>query len=271
METKKHRRKIKHTVMLVSNAIDSKAKQHALSAVITWVIAIVLVACVGTAALCFYVDEVSLTSVSQDVSKLENKIAELTEANAELEKVNAELEDRTALLGTSLDEKIQAEEEAARQEAAKYIPNGLPATRAVAMNEVDAQVTEPELNEEELMNEEGETVVSEELASELIDAQSQTPIVIFELQAESVVMATGNGTVIMISEDPEYTTAITVDHGNGYVSNYRANLVPIVAVGDTVEKGTALYETVVEGSTLGYQILLNAEYINPAVVMELKG
>ena len=272
MESKKHRRKLKHTVMVVSNRINDKVHQHNLSTVVALIIVVVLLACTGTAALCFYVDGVSLTSVSKSIGKLENQISDLKKTNSELEKTNSELQEKNSILGVTLDEKLKEEAERAAEEALLYIPSGLPASKVVSMNEITGQSTDTSLTTEDTyQNEDGETVISEEQANQLITAQSQNPIEIFELQSGSQIMASGYGTVITVSSDTEYTNVVKIDHGNGYVSIYRCSLNVIVNEGDVVTRGDVLFETSGETVQFGYQILLNAEYINPSDVMELKG
>ena len=80
-----------------------------------------------------------------------------------------------------------------------------------------------------------------------------------------------HGTVIAVGEDAEYGNVVRIDHGNGYVTIYRCSLEVRVHEGDDVVKGDPLFLMSNGTTTLGYQILQNAEFINPSDVMELKG
>ncbi len=269
MEAKKHRRKIKRTVMIVSNDINRTFKQHNLSTVIALLVVFVMLACVSVALFCFYIDEVSLTSVSKSKSKLESQIEELKAENKELAKKNEELSEKNSILGVTLDEKIREEEAREAIEALDYIPSGLPASRVLSMQEISGNTGTTQIEDGATTNSDGETVISGDVANQIIS--SKKPMVEFELQNGSQVMAAANGTVIMVSEDADFTKSVKLDHGNGYVTIYRCPLESVVSEGDFVEKGDFLFEMSEKEVKLGYQVLLNAEYINPIDVMELKG
>lgn len=269
MEAKKHRRKIKRTVMIVSNDINKTYKQHNLSTVVALFIVFIMVACASVALFCFYIDEVSLASASKSKSKLESQIADLKATNRELEKKNEELSEKNSILGVTLDEKIKEEEARKSVEALEYIPTGLPASRVLSMQEITGDAQTTQIEDGATTNSDGETVITGDVANQIISTKK--PIVEFELQNGSLVMASANGTVIMVGEDAEYTRTVKVDHGNGYVSIYRCPLDAVVSEGDIVEKGDFLFEMSEKNVVLGYQMLLNAEFINPIDVMELKG
>ena len=276
VESKKHKRKTKRMIMLVSDAIDGKVKQHALGVVITWGIIFLLMFTTAVVGLCFYIEREYMISASNDVSRLEQDILDLNAQNESLLKSIEELEERNAILGTTLEEKIKAEEERIQLEAeedaieaAKYIPTGLPSNKAVSMNEMAGQNTDIDITGNSTQNADGETIISEEVANEMMT--SKNPIVEFVLEKDGIVMATADGTVIMVSEDSVYTNVVRVDHGNGYVSVYRCKCNVVVNVGDTVTKGMQLFEAAQSDTVLGYQIILNADYINPAELMDLKG
>lgn len=268
MESKRHRRKIKRTVMVVSNDINATAKQHSLSAVIAVLIVILLVVCAGVGALCFYVSDVTVITASKNNEDLEKQVSELKIANAELQKENAELTEKNSIMGVTLDEMLK--EEAVREEARAllYIPSDIPASKVVSMHEISGN-TDHVILGDTTVNDDGETIITEEQANQILSTQN--PIIVFELQEGSEVMATGHGTVIATGEDAEYGNVVRIDHGNGYVTVYRCPLEIRVHEGDDVVKGDPLFVMSNGTATMGYQILQNAEFINPSDVMELKG
>ena len=268
MESKRHRRKIKRTVMIVSNDINATVHQHSLSAVVAVLIAMMLVVSAGVGALCFYVNDVTVITASRNNDDLEKKIDDLQTANAELQKLNDELTEKNSIMGVTLDGMLR--EEAVREEARAqlYIPSDIPASKVVSMTEIGGDRNQG-MQGESTLNDEGETVITEEQANQIISTQN--PIILFVLQEGSEVMATGHGTVIAVGEDAEYGNVVRIDHGNGYVTIYRCSLEVRVHEGDDVVKGDPLFLMSNGTTTLGYQILQNAEFINPSAVMELKG
>ena len=86
-----------------------------------------------------------------------------------------------------------------------------------------------------------------------------------------MVVATAKGTVIDVNDDLEYGHNIWVDHGNGYVTVYRNTNDPLVKKGDLVYQGTALFLIGGSESVVGYQIMLDGNYLNPLDLIEIKG
>ncbi|MCR4609395.1 MAG: M23 family metallopeptidase [Eubacterium sp.] len=72
-------------------------------------------------------------------------------------------------------------------------------------------------------------------------------------------------------KDLGFYTVITIDHGNGYKSIYMNDGDPVVSEGDTVFAGNTLYNLGSNNLSLGYEITLNDEYIDPEAVMIISG
>lgn len=72
-------------------------------------------------------------------------------------------------------------------------------------------------------------------------------------------------------KDLGFYTVITIDHGNGYKSIYMNDGEPVVSEGDSVFAGNTLYNLTSSNLSLGYEIMLNDEYIDPEEVMIISG
>ncbi len=269
MSKTRHRRKVKKTIVIVSNDINRVEHQYSLSRTVFLVLFLMMLLSAGVAFACFYVDQATVRQAKEKQSSLETQIATLKSEKSEIKKLNEELLEKNAIMGATLEELAQFKEERDALDALAFVPSGLPANKVLGMQEVEGDGTIPDNIVESYTNEEGEVVVPEELASLILSAVN--PIVLFQLQEGSQVMAVATGTVIDVLDDPDYGYMVRIDHGNGYVSIYRCNLATAVKVGDQVVKGDMLFDVAENALTLGYQIVLNGTYINPMDVMQLKG
>lgn len=95
--------------------------------------------------------------------------------------------------------------------------------------------------------------------------------VIFTAAPGMNVIATGAGTVLGVVTEGDEPAGISIDHGNGYVSNYRNAGTPQVAAGSTVEQGTVLFEIEDNNVEIGYSISKNDSFLEPMDIMEIKG
>ena len=87
----------------------------------------------------------------------------------------------------------------------------------------------------------------------------------------NMVIAAARGTVIAVNDDLEYGHNVWVDHGNGYITIYRNQGTPFVKRGDEVFQGTTLFLLEENGTSVGYLIMLNGDYVNPLDMIEIKG
>ena len=86
------------------------------------------------------------------------------------------------------------------------------------------------------------------------------------------VVATGAGTVVYAGESVEAGGyLISVDHGNGYVSNYYCQSFPVVKKNAKVDRGTALFLIGDEADKLIYRIQYEGDYIDPYTVLNIAG
>ena len=85
------------------------------------------------------------------------------------------------------------------------------------------------------------------------------------------VVATGNGTVTYVGESAEAGGyRVTVEHGNGYETNYYCQSFPVVTQGAKVSRGTTLF-VIVDTDKLIYQIKYEDDFIDPYTVLNIAG
>lgn len=198
--------------------------------------------------------------LQEDVSAKQAQIEELTTTNQALVVENEELQASVQVLSSTVNLQAERQEEAAKLS----IPSEFPVNGKVSMLEVtQAQI---DAKQQEAANaEEGQEV--EQLASD-------KPIMIFtvtDINSGSSVIAAGSGTVTAVEDDPLYGKVVEIDHGNGYVSYYRNAGAAKVAVGDNVTRGTVLFVVGANNIMIGFQITLDGQYIDPAIVVDIAG
>ncbi len=169
----------------------------------------------------------------------ESELEDLREKNSALTLENMSLENKNSVLTETVHQKLTEQKAIQTAEQEERIPKGLP---------VDGQAGIEEKKDDE-----------------------DHPLVEFSLGAETGVICTGSGKVEAVTEDPLYGVMIRVDHGDGYVSIYRSSGNPTIAEGDQISRGIKLFVNSQGNTVLGYQLMLDGEYINPVEVMEISG
>ena len=192
----------------------------------------------------FIILEKKINEMNRQVNELMSEQERIT---SEAAREQAELQDKlTILSGQVAVQMVQNEEE-----ATKRIPTALPVSGKVTI------LSDPSMNQ----TQEGE----------ITPEPSETMIVVFGVNTDSKVIASGNGTVSEVRYDPKYGNCITIDHGNGYQTLYLFQTEPKVSEGDEVLKGQLLYDVNTNNGKVGYQIIYEGTYLNPEDVMEIKG
>ena len=161
--------------------------------------------------------------------------ASLKEENERLTLENKELEEKVELLSVTVNQKAKEEKEVEEANIAESIPTGFPLNGASTMEE--------------------DTIIK---------------AIILTASSDIKVVATGEGEVIAIEEDEDSNKVITIMHEEGYESIYTCSQSEEVTMGQSVDRGTILFE-VNTGKEVIYQIKLNDEYIMPFDVMDIEG
>lgn len=245
---KRKKRRSRYSMVIVSHNPEKQDKQLYLSSWYFRLLSILVILGLTAGLVFFSVNMIMNGTILQGNKKnledLQEKVNQLTEENSTLLTENTDLLDKNSILITTVNEKLAQEEEF----NAKKIPSGFPIL--------------------------GTTSIVEDPSTVVIDPAAQTayvPIVIFQAAKDVSIISSAYGTVTEVAEDPEYGYRVVLDHGNGYVSIYRFKQKPKVRVNDEITRGTMLGETTEESERVGYQIMIDSQYMNPMEIMEIYG
>lgn len=241
-----HKRKSNHVVIVTSDATDVKMKQFRVR---PWILqTVIIIQCIIIGALIgFFLYERDRWAGDVQRTESENEaIAALEQEKADLEgqiaSLNAEIgsqNEKIRILSETVNQKAQTETALSEQLEKQTMPTEFPLTGKTTM--------------EEGAGEEGD------------------PICVFTASTGSMVVATANGTVVVVNEDSEYGNNIWVDHGNGYTTIYRSKGEVKVRQGETVTQGATLFVITEDDSKLGYQVMKDGEYMDPMDVLAISG
>ncbi|MCI9436109.1 MAG: peptidoglycan DD-metalloendopeptidase family protein [Lachnospiraceae bacterium] len=246
----RHKRKNSHVVIVTSDAVDTRMKQFRIRPWILQVIIVILCIIIGTLIGYFSYekdiwaaetkqmqaqDEV-IEGLEQEKAGLENQVNTL---NEEIEGLNNEitsLDEKIRILSETVSQKVEAESTLSGQLEKRFLPTRLPLSERASMDEVTEDLT-----------------------------------CIFTAASDSMVVATADGTVSVVSEDPEYGHNVWIDHGNGYTTIYRNQGSVKVKQGEAVTQGTTLFLITDDSSKLGYQMMKDGVYVNPMDMLDISG
>ncbi|MCR5399310.1 MAG: peptidoglycan DD-metalloendopeptidase family protein [Lachnospiraceae bacterium] len=244
-EKKKKRRASYYYAITISNDPKTKVRSRRYT---HWMLrffeifsAVLVLVIVGFVAYANYTGAVTATKVEA----LKQSLAEEQERNEELTAQNDYLNEKISILSETVNQKT----EVVAQIEEKSLPTGYPLSGTADLSEryEDVKV-------------DGEMV--------------NVPMIEFTTSAGTYVVASGDGTVSMIKEEPVYGWEVRIDHGNGYVTIYRAGSEPKVKQGDEIPRGGLLYEleTGDDGACrVAYQITNEGKYIEPTEMLKIEG
>ncbi len=259
MESGKHKKRVRYTVMIISDSpYGGTHPLYLKQGLIAVVLCLILIITAGSAGAAVY-HWAALKNVQTREAELEKQVEELTAANQELTMDNAELSDKVTILSDTVTQNAETQEAQAREEEEKKVPKDFPlAGAAVILKSSETPV-------ETAAGEDGETPEVEPAL------QETDPIVVFSASAGTKVVAAAGGVVASVEEDAIYGQRITIDHGNGYMSIYRVASSPQVNQGDEVQPGATLYEMQSPDERFGYQITQEGTLIDPLDLLEVYG
>lgn len=251
MGNRKHRRKNNHVVIVTSDAADSRMKQFHIRPWMLKTIIVILCIIIGALIGCLvYEKDVwterlgqatkeneSIVLLEQEKAELENRITGL---NEEIDGLNGEitgLNEKIQILSETVSQKVERESELAGELEGRFLPTRLPLSERATMDEVTDDET----------------------------------LCTFTATSGSMVVATADGTVTAVNDDPEYGHNVWVDHGNGYTTIYRNQGEVKVKQGETVTQGTTLFLITDNSSKLGYQMMKDGAYVNPMDMLNISG
>ena len=249
MASKRHKRKAGYTIMIVSDSVEKNQKKIHINTGILSIVAFVLL--VVTVCYAEYTTILMHGATERSETYVE-QIAELQTENEQLLSEKESLEKQVANLNQTLsqrDAQVQMQAETIQAAAeTENMPTGFPVSGAAQIKEAGAE------------DDTG------------LQANAEQREIIFIAAVQTNVTATGAGTVLEVNAADEGRPAsISIDHGNGYVSMYRNMGEPKVAAGNTVDKGTALFEVSENNVEIGYSISKDGNYLDPMEIIEIKG
>jgi septal ring factor EnvC (AmiA/AmiB activator) len=236
-KTKKDR--IKYNVLFVPDKVSEGVKNFSINFDTLIIIILVVIFVVVGALMYGVIMSREYNNVNKEVDELNQQIETLNEEKQALQNENDELQEKMAILSSTINEKVQQQEQIEAEIAQAYIPNGFPIKSTATYNEDETEL-------------------------------DGNPIAVFHASEGTSVTASASGTV----ESVEATASlyiVTIDHGNGYKSIYRNATKPKVVQGDSVTSDTEIFRITAGSEELGYQVTLNGEYLDPLELMEIKG
>jgi murein DD-endopeptidase MepM/ murein hydrolase activator NlpD len=239
LSDKQKKDKIKYNVLFVPDDKSETVKHFSVKLDILVIIYTAIIFVVVAALVYGIITTVEYNKVNRNVVALSSQVEELSAQNDALETQNDELQEKVAILSSTVNEKVQQQEEQEAQMAQAYIPSGFPLKGTATYNEDETEL-------------DGE------------------PIAIFHASEGTSVIAAASGTVESIEKTAD-GYIVVIDHENGYKSIYRNGTKPKVSEGDTVTSDTEIYRITAGSEELGYQIMQEEQYIDPLDLMEIYG
>lgn len=228
----------KYAVMLVRETDGGAISSHHISTTVCEIALIALFVLVAVFICKTIYDSIVIKDLKSQLLEQMVKVNDLTDENETLTVENSTLTSKVEVLSETVSKKTANEEALSQEETENAIPKGFPLSGTATMT-----------NDE-------------------IDGR---PIVKIKASAGVNVLSAGTGTVLSVEDDADYGNRIIIDHGNGYKSIYRNSGEVLVKTGDNLGKGYILFSITSKNADVGYQIMLDDEYIDPSTVMEING
>ena len=227
----------KRTLRLVTEKRDGTIIRRTISSTAIEVTTILLFLVVVAVTCKFIYDSITIRDARKTIIQQSAALNDLTDENEALTVENSTLSNKVTVLSEAVSKKAEAEDVLSQETIENALPKGFPLSGSATMTEA----------------EEGE------------------PMLIFSATSGINVLTTGTGTVEVVDVDEAYGTKIIIDHGNGYRSIYRNNGTALVKQGESLGKGYILFSIGKDNQELGYQIMLDEEYIDPLSMIEING
>ncbi|MBE5841699.1 MAG: hypothetical protein E7304_09890 [Butyrivibrio sp.] len=252
---RKHRHKRHYTFMVISGDSDGTTKRLHLNHFKTQLLAYTAFV-VALVLLCYIIfSAMTIHNLKTIQAEQKVQIEDLQTENSTLEASNEKLVTEEQQLRAALNLRLENEQQSAEEAETLAIPSGFPLTGTASMtNAVDDT---------------NSTTITK-ITDDNKDDAVGNPIVLFEAASGSNIIAAGTGTVLSVTTDAKFGNAVTIDHGNGYISIYRYSGDSLVSEGDEIARGNILF-VVGNDTTLGYQIMQDDKYVDPEELIEING
>lgn len=260
MELKRKKSKVSYTVMIISDSakkhmksIHLKAGVAGITAAFIFVLAVFLI--------CYVVySSITLSDSLERSKKQSEEIVRLKEENAVLQGEKDSLAGKVSILSETVNQKVEMEQALAAEQEEAHLPKGFPLSGSAQIKTEEEAVGAEDGGEENQDTEQEDTT-----------DKAETKEIVFTAAAGINVIASGAGVVTDVSGDVGFGNAVSIDHGNGYVTTYRNGGNPMVKIGDEVARGAILYVIGEENTDMGYTIKQDDTYIDPMDMIEING
>ena len=253
---RKHRHKRHYTFMIISGDSDGTTKRLHLNHFKTQLLAYFCFA-VALAIICYIIySAMTIKTLRSINSEQKTEIDALNVDNSTLQASNDKLQTEVQQLSAAINKRLEDEQQSEEEAEALAMPIGFPLTGTASM--VSA------------VDDLSSTTVTE-LTEDTKNDATGNPIVIFTAAEGSSIIASGTGTVTSVTTDTKFGNQVIIDHGNGYISIYRNSGDPLVSEGSTIDRGDIIFVVGSDNTTLGYQIQLDDQFIDPEEMIEING
>lgn len=231
----------KRTISLSSSKPDSKAHSFSMNNWVFWLVLIGSCVIIGAIIGVLAFESRVVLRFANDAMESRRQYTELQKQHDTLLIENEELQEEVKALTDTINARALLDEQLAKEEADKKIPDGFPVTGTVTQAEMPEYDTELDM------------------------------AAYYTAEAGAVVVATADGQVTSIRETAYEYYEVQIDHGNGYISIYTNKEKPIIETGVSVTAGTPIYYIEEENTFLKYQITYNSALVNVYDVMQIAG
>ncbi len=229
------------TITLMSNKPDSKLHSVTVSNVTFWGLILTFCVVAGVLLGILFFESSLVIRTTEEILTQRKEYTQLQEAYDELNIEKEQLDEQVQVLSDTINKRAMEDEKLVKADSEARIPSGFPVTGSVT-------AAEPPEEDNVL-----------EMA------------VYYNATENSVIAATGIGTISSVRKNVYDYYEIQIDHGNGYVSIYTNSGYPMLEEGVKVLKGTPLFYIGEENTLVKYQVSLDGGLINAYDIMDIEG
>ncbi|MCQ2082220.1 MAG: M23 family metallopeptidase [Lachnospiraceae bacterium] len=238
-ETTAKKKHSKYAVMVVKEHEEGTITTHTIGTTLCEAILIAVFVLFAFFVCKLIYDSITMKKLRADLVEQMAMVNNLTDENETLSVENDTLTAKVTVLSDTVSKKTATEDALSQEEIENAIPKGFPLSSGTT------------------------TIDYSEMGGH--------PIAKLTASSGVNIISAGTGTVLSVEDDAEYGNRIIIDHGNGYKSIYRNKGEVLVKVGETLGKGYILFSVSGKNTDIGYQIMLNDEYVDPKDVIQIDG
>lgn len=229
------------TISLTSTKPESKEYHVTMKHGVFWTLLVIACIIIGIIIGVLAFESRVVLHITNEAIQTRKQYTDLQKQHDLLKLENEDLQQEVTVLTDAINARALLDEQLAKEEAEKKIPDGFPVTGTVVQAEMPEYDT-------------------------ALDMAAY-----YTAEIGAVVVATADGSIVSIRETAYEYYEVQIDHGNGYISIYTNKEKPIIEAGTNVTAGTPIYHIGEENTFLKYQITYNAALVNVYDVMQIAG